>query len=83
MKGFEEEERMWAALQESMEKDAGNGDGDGDVAGVEALQRQDEVERNWERAVTGLQRLNKGLPETRARLERAGDVVGYLGGAKK
>ena len=67
-----------------MEKDAAAaGDGDGDVAGVEALQRQEEVERNWERAVTGLQRLNKGLPETRARLERAGDVVGYLGGAKK
>jgi len=78
IKGFEEEERVWAALQESMEKDA-VANGDGDVAGVEALQRQEEVERNWERAVTGLQRLNKGLPETRARLERAGDVVGYLG----
>ncbi|KAI4941625.1 hypothetical protein J4E91_010656 [Alternaria rosae] len=74
MKGFEEEDR----------KDAAAGaNGDGEVADVEALQRQDEVERNWERAVTGLQRLNKGLPETRARLERAGDVVGYLGGAKK
>ncbi|KAI4908554.1 hypothetical protein J4E85_011681 [Alternaria conjuncta] len=82
IKGFEEEERVWAALQESMEKDAAAtaGNGGGDVAGVEALQRQEEVERNWERAVTGLQRLNKGLPETRARLERAGDVVGYLGG---
>ena len=81
IKGFEEEERVWATLQESMEKDAvAAGNGDGDVADVEALQRQEEVERNWERAVTGLQRLNKGLPETRARLERAGDVVGYLGG---
>ncbi|KAI4675798.1 uncharacterized protein J4E84_009951 [Alternaria hordeiaustralica] len=81
IKGFEEEERVWAALQESMaENAAAAGNGDGDVAGVEALQRQEEVERNWERAVTGLQRLNKGLPETRARLERAGDVVGYLGG---
>ncbi|RAR09099.1 hypothetical protein DDE82_002011 [Stemphylium lycopersici] len=49
------------------------------VAGVDAIARQDEVARNWERAVEGLQRLNKGLPETRARLERAGDVVGYLG----
>ncbi|KAI4666866.1 uncharacterized protein J4E88_010434 [Alternaria novae-zelandiae] len=83
MKGWEEEGRVWADIQESLQKDAaggGNGDGDGDVADVEALQRQDEVERNWERAVMGLQRLNKGLPETRARLERAGDVVGYLGG---
>lgn len=52
--------------------------GAGDVAGVEQGARQEEVERNWEKAVEGLQRLNKGLPETRARLERAGDVVGYL-----
>jgi kinetochor protein Mis14/NSL1 len=51
-----------------------------EVAGVAPIARQDEVARNWERAVEGLQRLNKGLPETRARLERAGDVVGYLGG---
>ena len=50
------------------------------MAGVHVLQRQEEVERNWEKAVLGLQRLNQGLPETRARLERAGDVVGYLGG---
>lgn len=52
---------------------------------TEALAREDEVQRNWERAVEGLARLNKGLPETRARLERCGDVVGYLGqsGGKK
>jgi kinetochor protein Mis14/NSL1 len=36
----------------------------------------------WERAVEGLGRLDKGLPETRARLERAGEVVGYLGEGK-
>ncbi|KAF2650949.1 hypothetical protein K491DRAFT_696850 [Lophiostoma macrostomum CBS 122681] len=54
--------------------------GELDVVGVEGLSRQDEVERNWERAVGGLQRLNKGLPETRARLERCGDVVGYMEG---
>ena len=54
-----------------------------DIADLEALQRHDEMARNWERAVEGLGRLNKGLPETRARLERAGDVVGYLGGEKK
>ncbi|USP80121.1 hypothetical protein yc1106_07395 [Curvularia clavata] len=51
-----------------------------DEVDVKALERQEEVERNWERAVQGLQRLNKGLPETRARLERAGDVLGYLEG---
>lgn len=57
--------------------------GAGDVAGVDGLERGEEVRRNWERAVEGLGRLNKRLPETRARLERAGDVVGYLGGEKK
>ncbi|KAH5967251.1 hypothetical protein HBI85_101060 [Parastagonospora nodorum] len=58
-------------------------EGDMDIAGVDALEREEEVRRNWERAVEGLGRLNKGLPETRARLERGGDVVGYLGGEKK
>lgn len=48
-----------------------------------SVKREEEVRRNWERAVEGLGRLNKGLPETRARLERCGDVVGYLGGEKK
>lgn len=47
---------------------------------VEGLKRQEEVQRNWEIAVEGLGRLNQGLPETRARLERCGEVVGYLGG---
>jgi kinetochor protein Mis14/NSL1 len=47
------------------------------------IARDDEIRKNWERAVEGLGRLNKGLPETRARLERCGDVVGYLGGEKK
>ncbi|XP_014555148.1 hypothetical protein COCVIDRAFT_103053 [Bipolaris victoriae FI3] len=76
---FEREEgegrEMWGVLEERVGKV-----GQGDVAGVEKGVRQEEVQRNWERAVEGLQALNKGLPETRARLERAGDVVGYLGG---
>lgn len=54
-----------------------------EVADLAALARQDEVERNWERALLGLERLNKGLPETRARLERCGDVVGYLQGKER
>lgn len=54
-----------------------------DVAGLKGLEREEEIRRNWERAVEGLGRLNKGLPETRARLERCGDVVGYLGGEEK
>lgn len=56
---------------------------DGEVATVEGIKRAEEVQRNWKRAVEGLGRLNKGLPETRARLERCGDVVGYLGGSTK
>jgi kinetochor protein Mis14/NSL1 len=56
---------------------------DMDVASVDGLERHEEMQRNWERAVQGLVQLDKGLPETRARLERAGDVVGYLGGEKK
>jgi kinetochor protein Mis14/NSL1 len=53
------------------------------IASVDALQRQEEVQRNWEKAVEGLGRLNKGLTETRARLERVGGVVEYLGGEGK
>ncbi|KAF2005904.1 hypothetical protein P154DRAFT_288383 [Amniculicola lignicola CBS 123094] len=48
-----------------------------------SIKRQEEVERSWERAVEGLGRLKGGLPETRARLERCGDVVGYLEGQNK
>jgi kinetochor protein Mis14/NSL1 len=44
------------------------------------LRRWDEVQRTWERGAEGLGALKGGLPETRARLERAGEVVGYLEG---
>jgi kinetochor protein Mis14/NSL1 len=54
-----------------------------EVVGVLGLKRKREVERSWERAVEGLGRLNGGLPETRARLERCGDVVEYLGTGQK
>lgn len=54
-----------------------------DVVSLESLKRQDDVEKSWAKAVEGLQRLNKGLPETRARLERCGEVVGYLEGGGK
>lgn len=54
-----------------------------EVVSVDGLKRKREVESNWERAVEGLGRLNGGLPETRARLERCGDVVGYLGSEQK
>jgi kinetochor protein Mis14/NSL1 len=54
-----------------------------EVVGIEGLKRKREVERSWERAVEGLGSLNGGLPETRARLERCRDVVGYLDGGQK
>ncbi|KAJ4375261.1 hypothetical protein N0V83_002347 [Neocucurbitaria cava] len=77
----------WKALfeAESQALAAGedNAQGEDVVVDLEAMKRADEVQRNWERAVEGLGKLNKGLPETRARLERCGEVVGYLGGEGK
>ncbi|PVH96364.1 hypothetical protein DM02DRAFT_617272 [Periconia macrospinosa] len=81
---FEHEMRAMEAAQEEADRYAAEIAGqDGEVVGAEGLKRQEEVERNWERALEGLERLNKGLPETRARLERCRDVVGYLGGKGK
>ena len=80
--GFVREREEWEGGRRGVVGEGG-GDGEGEVVGVEALKRQAEVERSWERAVEGLGRLNKGLPETRARLERCQDVVGYLGGTKE
>ncbi|KAI8939001.1 hypothetical protein NX059_004845 [Plenodomus lindquistii] len=74
---WEREEEEVREVMEGLERQAKVLGGE-DVVGVEALARADEVQRNWERAVEGLARLNKGLPETRARLERCGDVVGYM-----
>lgn len=53
-----------------------------EIVGVEALKRHEDVQRNWERAVESLMTSNRGLPETRARLERCGEVVVYLEGGK-
>lgn len=76
-------ERENEVLLQEPSSQGGNVDADMEIAGVEALLREEEVRRNWERAVEGLARLNKGLPETRARLERCGDVVGYLEAGEK
>lgn len=84
-RGFEERferegEEVERVRVEALEKAGAVAEEGGIVLGME---REEEVRRNWERAVEGLGRLNKGLPETRARLERCGDVVGYLRGEKK
>lgn len=82
-------EEQFVRESEALEKALGEdgmeveGEDEEDFGGVKALKRQEEVERNWERAVEGLARLNKGLPETRARLERSGEVVRYLEGKKE
>ncbi|KAF2134566.1 hypothetical protein P153DRAFT_362324 [Dothidotthia symphoricarpi CBS 119687] len=78
-------EEQWVSEMQGLEQGQVGGEEEalGDEAVMLAMQRQDEVQKNWERAVEGLARLNKGLPETRARLERCGDVVGYLGGGEK
>ncbi|KAJ4341349.1 hypothetical protein N0V87_001738 [Didymella glomerata] len=70
----EEQRRVQLEKAQALDKE--------DVLDIE-IARDEEVRKNWERAVEGLGRLNKGLPETRARLERCGDVVGYLDGEKK
>lgn len=77
-----EAERKAAEEQRKGELEKAQTLGEEDVLDIK-IARDEEVRKNWERAVEGLGRLNKGLPETRARLERCGDVVGYLGGEKK
>ncbi|KAF1939615.1 hypothetical protein EJ02DRAFT_408286 [Clathrospora elynae] len=78
---FESENEAMLTTAAEMERSASVVE-EGDLARIEGIPRQGDMGRSWERAVEGLQRLNKGLPETRARLERAGHVVGYLGGGK-
>jgi kinetochor protein Mis14/NSL1 len=79
---FARESEALFAAQEKME-DSASVLGEEGVADVKGIERDADVRRNWERAVEGLARLNKELPETRARLERCGDVVGFLGGGGK
>ncbi|KAF2495294.1 hypothetical protein BU16DRAFT_618134 [Lophium mytilinum] len=62
---------------EEGEQRVGEKEGEVDLG---ALERWEEVAGLWERAVEGLGELKGGLPEQRARLERAGGVVGYLEG---
>ncbi|KAF2195403.1 hypothetical protein K469DRAFT_722640 [Zopfia rhizophila CBS 207.26] len=81
---FLREREGFERMREEREKLAGQGLSGGDVeelVRVNGLKREDEVQRNWERSVEGLGRLKGGLPETRARLERCGEVVGYMEGS--
>jgi kinetochor protein Mis14/NSL1 len=43
----------------------------GNVLGVGSLERQEDVEKNWQRGVEGLGRLRGSMPEMVARKERA------------
>ncbi|ORY04262.1 hypothetical protein BCR34DRAFT_604909 [Clohesyomyces aquaticus] len=86
-KGFEERyTREWEEGQRAWEEQVERASGEearGQGLDVKGFERADEVQRLWERSVEGLGGLKGGLPETRARLERCGDVVGYLEGKNK
>jgi kinetochor protein Mis14/NSL1 len=45
--------------------------------GIERGERQEEIEKTWERGVQGLERLKKDLPGTTARMERAKRAAEY------
>ena len=67
--GMWKEELSWAediGKEEDMEIEEENVD-----LGVDKLERQDDVEANWKRGVSGLERLKKELPATAARMEKA------------
>lgn len=78
---FEEEARVLDE-QRRVEVERAQALGEEDALDVR-IARDEEVRKNWERAAEGLGRLNERLPETRARLERCGDVVEYLSREKK
>lgn len=77
-----EGEAMEGARAEAEKKALGAGKEEALLEGV-GLKRQEDVEAMWERALGGLSRLQTGLAETRARVERAGEVVAYLEGDGK
>lgn len=75
---FLQESEQWE--QEHRTREAKALQASDSVLDLGELRRWDEVQRTWERGAEGLGALKGGLPETRARLERAGEVVGYLEG---
>lgn len=73
--GMEADEK---ALREKLEATVeGEGSTPG-LLGVGKLERQEDVERAWERGVEGLGRLKKTIPETVAKKEKAGRVEEYV-----
>jgi kinetochor protein Mis14/NSL1 len=53
-------------------------EGNGAELGVRELQRQAEVERNWNKAIDGLGRLRRTMPEMVAKKERAERAERYV-----
>ncbi|KAH7369840.1 hypothetical protein BKA65DRAFT_6180 [Rhexocercosporidium sp. MPI-PUGE-AT-0058] len=74
--GMEADEAVLARLEEQMER------GHADL-GVGRLERQEDVERGWERGVKGLESLMRTMPETVARKERAEKAEAYVGKGEK
>ncbi|KAF2477848.1 uncharacterized protein BDR25DRAFT_299618 [Lindgomyces ingoldianus] len=67
----EGDQKAWEERMRSVGEEVGPDS----VLNVEGLKRAEEVQRLWERGLEGLAALKGGLPETRARLERCGEVV--------
>ena len=72
--GLEADEKV---LRERLEA-AGEKDGGKAALGVGKLERQEDVERAWERGVVGLGRLKRTMPEMVARKEKAERVEEYV-----
>ncbi|KAH7382820.1 hypothetical protein BKA64DRAFT_760880 [Cadophora sp. MPI-SDFR-AT-0126] len=72
----ERDEAVLGTLEEQMEK------GYADL-GVGRLERQEEVERGWDRGVKGLEGLMRTMPETVARKERAEKAEAHINRGKR
>ena len=74
--GLESDEAVLGRLEEQAEK------GYADL-GVGRLERQEEVERGWDRGVKGLEGLMRTMPETVARKERAEKAEAHVNRGEK
>ncbi|KAG4436998.1 hypothetical protein IFR05_007502 [Cadophora sp. M221] len=70
--GVEADEAVLASLEEQREREHAD-------LGVGRLERQEQVEKGWEKGVKGLEGLMRTMPETVARKERAEKAEAYVG----
>ncbi|ESZ90348.1 hypothetical protein SBOR_9267 [Sclerotinia borealis F-4128] len=79
-RGVEGEEMEIEGWREKLGEDDDDDDGGGLDLGLQWNERQVQVEGDWERGITGLQGLKRGLPEVGARRERVGRAEEYVRG---